>query len=261
MPASEPTANLEQARRHIAAQVRRLRLDRRWTQAELARKIGLSQARLSEVERGDGSFSAEQLLEVLRLFNVTLDVFTDRSEREDELQNALARLGATHLRTVPGAVPSVRLAGIRAVVRETLLSPRDARLVLALAPVIVKNLDSLSLDVLHEDLLGVGYPARVPWLVENVHAALLLSRVDKGRAAAARWHRARTVLGDFIERHPAPDSGTSSRVDHFDQGVRSERTLAQVVERSSDISRKWGVVTELQPADFADALGAADVSG
>lgn len=119
----EQTTNLEQSRRRIAAQVRHLRTERRWTQAELAKGIGLSQARLSEVERGDGSFSAEQLLEILRLFNVTLDVFTERAAADDELQNALARLGATHLRTVPGALPSVRFGGARAVVREVLLSP------------------------------------------------------------------------------------------------------------------------------------------
>ncbi len=261
MRSVEPTSNLEQARRRIAAQVRHLRTERRWTQAELAKRIGLSQARLSEVERGDGSFSAEQLLEVLRLFNVTLDVFTVRAETDDELQNALARLGATHLRTVSDAVPSARFGGVRTVVRETLLSPRDARLVLALAPVVVENLDGLSLDVLHDELAGVGFPARLPWLIENVHAALMLNRAAPGRAAAARWHRARTVLGDFIARHPTPELSTPPRVDHFDPGVRSERTLAQVVASSSEISRRWGIVSELQPSDFADALRAAHVAG
>jgi transcriptional regulator with XRE-family HTH domain len=261
MRSVDPSSNLEQARRRIATQVRQLRTERRWTQGALAQKIGMSQARLSEVERGDGSFSAEQLLEVLRLFNVTLDVFTERGETDDELQNALARLGATHLRTVPEALPSARFGGVRAVVREILLSPRDARLVLALAPVVVDNVDSLSLDILHDELAGVGFPVRVPWLVENVHAALLLNGGAKGRAAAARWHRARTVLGDFLTRHPTPEPGTPVRVDHFDPGVRSEPTLAQVVEASSEISRRWGIISELQPADFADALRAAHVTG
>lgn len=198
---------------------------------------------------------------MLGLFNVTLDVFTERSEPDDELQNALARLGAAHLRTVPDAVPSARLTSVRAVVREALLSPRDARLVLALAPVVVGNLDALSLDVLHEELVGVGFPARVPWLVDNVHAALVRNKVGPGRAAARRWHRARTVLGDFVARHPPPEPSTPARVDHFDLGVRSERTLAQVVASSSAISRRWGIVSELQPADFADALRAADDAG
>lgn len=123
---------------------------------------------------------------------------------------------------------------------------------------VLENLNSLSLDIVHDELVGVGFPARVPWLVENIHAALLLNKGGRSRAAARRWHRARTVLGDFIARHPAPEPSTPARVDHFEPGVRSERTLAQVVASSSEISRRWGVVSELQPADFAGALRAAD---
>ncbi len=67
------TTNLEKNRRKIVARVRELRLERRWTQEELAKKLGLSQARLSEIERGGGSFAAEQLVELLQLFNVPLE--------------------------------------------------------------------------------------------------------------------------------------------------------------------------------------------
>lgn len=261
MPKTVRASDLEKARQRVAARVRALRTERRWTQTELAKKLDLSQARLSEIERGGGSFTAEQLLEVLRLFNVTVDEFTVRSGVEDELQNALERLGALHLRAVPSALPSARLGGVRAAVRETLLSPRDSRLVLALAPVLVANVDTLSLDVLHDELTAVGFPVRVPWLVENVHAALFLNRVAPGRLAATRWHRARTVLGDFISRHPAPRSGAAPQVDHLDSSLRSERSLAQVLASASEISRRWGVVSELQPEHFADALRAADVAG
>lgn len=57
---------------------------------------------------------------------------------------------------------------MRAAVRETLLGPTDAHLLLALAPVLLANLDTLNLDVLHDELVAIGFPARVPWLVENV---------------------------------------------------------------------------------------------
>lgn len=256
-----PASDMDKARLRVVAKVRELRTERRWTQAELAAKLGLSQARLSEIERGGGSFTAEQFLEVLRLFNVNLDAFTAPQRVEDELQNALARLGAFHLREVSGALPSARVAGVRAAVRETLLAPTDARLLLALAPVLLANLAALNLDVLHDELGAVGFPARVPWLVENVHAALLLGGVARGRSAAARWHRSAAVLGDFVFRHPAPTSDSPRRVDHIDDGIRSERALAQVQAAASEISRKWGVVSDLQPADFADALQAAHAAG
>lgn len=255
------TSDLDNTRLRIVAKVRELRTERRWTQADLAAKLGLSQARLSEIERGGGSFTAEQFLEVLRLFNVNVDAFTAPQQVEYELQNALARLGAFHLREVSGALPSARVAGVRAAVRETLLAPTDARLLLALGPVLIANLAALNLDVLDDELRAFGFPARVPWLVENVHTALLLGGVAQGRPAAAQWHRSLAVLGDFVSRHPAPAIDAPRHLDHVDAGVRSERALAQVLAGASDISRKWGVVSDLQPADFADALRAADVAG
>jgi transcriptional regulator with XRE-family HTH domain len=51
---------LKKSRAWIARNVRELRKERRWTQAELAKRLDLSQARLSEIEGGDGSFTAEQ---------------------------------------------------------------------------------------------------------------------------------------------------------------------------------------------------------
>jgi transcriptional regulator with XRE-family HTH domain len=254
----QPTPpNLDKTRRHIVSRVRELRLERRWTQGALARKLGLSQARLSEVERGDGSLTAEQLVEVLRLFNLRLEDLVGAPPVEDELQSSLARLGALHLREVSSVLPSERVASVRAALRETLLAPRDARLLLALAPVLVANIDGLNLHVLHDEISRLGFPARVPWLVDNIRAALDLH--PSGRARAG-WRRATTVLSDFLARHPPP-SEAASRPDHIDGAVRSARTLAQVREGSSAISQRWGVLSELQPSDFADALAAADAAG
>ena len=60
--------SLDKDRRRIAAKVRELRQSRNWTQAELSKRLQLSQSRLSEIERGAGSFTAEQFLLLLRLF-------------------------------------------------------------------------------------------------------------------------------------------------------------------------------------------------
>lgn len=254
MARQSPSSNLERIRTRIVARVRELRTERRWTQAELAVKLGLSQARLSEIERGGGSLSAEQLVEVLRLFNVSLDDIIGPQPVETEIQNALARLGALHLREAPTALPSARIGSARTAIREALVAPRDARLILALAPVMVANLDGLNLDVLHDELRELGFPARVPWLVDNVRAALSLAEARPGRAAA--WRRAKVVLGDFAARQPPP---AGARVDHLDPGLRSAASLAQARAAASEISRRWGVISELQPEDFAQALEAAHV--
>lgn len=250
-------ANLEKTRRRIAERIRQQRVQRRWTQRELAERIGLSQARLSELERGAGSFSAEQFVEILRLFNLRLEDLVGLQPVEDELQNALTRLGALHLREVNAVLPSERVASVRAAVRETLIAPRDTRLLLALAPVVVANVDLLNLDVLHDELRQLGFPVRVPWLVDNVCTALDLASPVK---APPGWRRAATVLGDFLARHPPPGDG-ASHPDYIDDAVRSTRTLAQVRGNSSAISKRWAVISELQASDFADALRAAHAAG
>ena len=65
----------EQHRSKIARKVKTLREEKRWTQAELSGRLGLSQSRLSEIERGQGSFTAEQFLTILKLFNVPVTHF------------------------------------------------------------------------------------------------------------------------------------------------------------------------------------------
>lgn len=121
------------ARELIARKVRRLRTERHWTQAELSRQLGLSQSRLSEIEGGQGSFTAEQFLTILRLFNVSVTHFVAAPRRDVELQNALARLGAVHLQESDDVLPSELLDEVGTVVREVLFAPDLPRHVTSLA--------------------------------------------------------------------------------------------------------------------------------
>src|SRR5262245_3590350 len=88
---SDNYLQLKENKTRIAGRVRALRKDRRWTQAELAEHLHLSQNRLSEIERGGGSFTAEQFLAILKLFNIPVTHFAAARRRDMELQNALAR--------------------------------------------------------------------------------------------------------------------------------------------------------------------------
>ena len=60
------TKDADKIRLEIVEKIRRLRQKNHWTQVRLARLLGLSQNRLSEIERGHGSFSAEQFLLILK---------------------------------------------------------------------------------------------------------------------------------------------------------------------------------------------------
>jgi transcriptional regulator with XRE-family HTH domain len=250
-------------RAHIAKVVRTLRRERAWTQAELAGKLGLSQSRLSEIESGAGSFTAEQFLLILRLFNVTTSHFTGAgSDRALQLQNALARLGAHHLQESTEVPPSEELDDAMDVVRNTLVQG-DPRLTTALASVLVSNIDRVSLGKLYLDLGKVGAERRLGWVCENTAAAVTIAlRGESPRAWAQRARRAAAVLGSFLESVPS-DVGTASTgaiPDALDPSIRSKKTLAEIREASSAISRKWGIVSSLTVQDFAQSLRAARVA-
>lgn len=249
----------------MAGKVRELRTERRFTQSELAERLGLSQGRLSEIERGDGSFTAEQFLLMLKLFNVTASHFSPpEHDHEAQLQNALARLGALHLHESAEVLPSERLEEVSDVVREALLAEAPRHLT-ALAPVIVRNMDRLSLRRLYAELAKGGLERRFAWVTENIAEAVgrELSR-PLPRPLAQRYKRAAVVLSmfnDFVTSHAQDASQTERAVslDLLDPTIGSLKTSREVAKMSSVISKRWGIVTDLKPDDFVDALRAAHV--
>jgi transcriptional regulator with XRE-family HTH domain len=247
----------------IGRDVRALRRERAWTQSDLARKLGLSQSRLSEIEGGGGSFTAEQFLRILALFNVTTSRFTGGGvDREAQLQNALARLGAHHLQEQSDLVPTEDLDEPAEVVREILLNG-ESRFLTALAPVLVSNIDGINLPKLYLDLGKVGLERRLGWICENTLAALRLALKDESsRSWAQRARRAEVVLSAFLDATPSlgPLRGEPTRLDTLDRSIRSKKTLEQVKGALSDISRTWAIVSALTVADFAESLRAARVS-
>jgi transcriptional regulator with XRE-family HTH domain len=259
MPSSD--AALEQTnRRKLADSVRVLRRERHWTQAELAGRLHLSQSRLSEIERGGGSFTAEQFLTILKLFNVPVSRFVGGvRDRDADLQNALARIGASQLRESSDVLPSEALDQAQRALREAIVQGTP-RFITALAPVLVHNIDRLNLTKLHLDLADAGLERRLAWVAENTLDAIRKELADSpDRAWAQRLRRADLVLDVFLES-PAvarsAQSGASLGIDILDTTIRSRQTLEEVRASSSSISKKWGIVTQLQPEDFLQALRA-----
>lgn len=252
--------NAETSKIMIARKVRELRKGRRWTQAELAERLGLSQSRLSEVERGSGSFTAEQFLVILKIFNVSVTHFVSERKPESELQNALARLGAQHLRESPDVLPSALLEQVADVVREVLVSAESSRHVTSLAPVVVHNINRLNLRKLRLRLSDVGAERRLGWLLANTLEAVqreLLEGVSRSHGSSYR--RAKVILGALLDTwHEHSRSG--EELDVLDADILSAKTLSEVRAASSPISRHWGIVTALQPEDFAAALRASRAS-
>lgn len=249
-------------RRSIGDGIRSLRTSRRWTQAELAKKLGVSQAQLSQVERGASSLTAEQFLAVLRLFNVPLSTFDPRAkaDRYAQLQNALARLGAADLHESEDVLPSRELEEVNDAVLQT-LTAGTPRLLTALAPVLVRNVDHVDLPGIHATLRRVGLERRLGWLIENVVEALGQDLTSKRSSPwVRRDRRASLLLHEFLESkmgHPPSDPAAA---DVLDRAIRSKGTLDLVEASRSAISRRWGIITRLQPQDFLQALRSARVA-
>jgi transcriptional regulator with XRE-family HTH domain len=244
------------SRKRIGNVVRALRRGRARTQAELAKKLRTSQARLSQIESGGGSFSAEQLLHILKLFNITPATFADdSSDRRAQLQNALARLGAHHLQENGQILPGTGADDVITTVVEA-LSVGESRLTTALAPVLVENIDRVPLSKLHLELSRAGFDRRLPWLCENVVRAIdsgLKAALPRVWANAAR--RTDLVMTLFLDA-AAPPTGQPAW-DVLDTGIRSKKTADDVQRTASDLSKKWRILSSLKPEDFAGALRAA----
>ncbi|MEQ1737744.1 MAG: hypothetical protein ABL886_15225, partial [Rhodoglobus sp.] len=155
-------------------------------------------------------------------------------------------------------LPSERVEHVNDVVREALLS-REPRLVTALAPVLVRNADHVSLHAIDDRLTEAGLAARLPWLVDNTLDALrseLAAPLD--RPSAQAYRRATVVLDSYRER-VASRADRIDTLDVLDAHVRTKKSVDELRAKRSPISHRWGIVSNLQPADFAVALRSARV--
>ena len=257
MISSSTPLDLDATRRVIVRKLREVRLARGWSQTELAERLGLSQARLSVIERGGGTISAEQFVALLALTNLPIEAFLPRQNPEDEIQNALARLGALQLRELDDVVPTDRYQRVEDAVVETLAAPRSSRFILALAPVVVWNADHLSLDQVNERLSRIGLAGRLGWLVEALEHALPLAAIAKGSEWWKRRRRAELVLAEFRARPGAvrpPAEWPEAPTDHLDPQLRSMKSLYIEWHNSDALAKRWGIATDLGASDFARAV-------
>ena len=216
--------------------------------------LHLSQTRLSFVERGTASLTAEQFLEFLKIFNVPVTDFLEvpPDDRLQEIQNVLVRHGARHLRVSDRILASTDLAHVHAVIVEALVSG-SPRLLTALAPVLLQNANVLNLVKLAADAHAVGVRRRLYWVIENTIEAIErltaspTSRLSRGHRVASR--RLQTAMR-FAEGYEQVEPS----FDLLDPSIASKRSADDVRHESSDISKRWRIISSLQPDDFAAAL-------
>jgi transcriptional regulator with XRE-family HTH domain len=247
--------------RQIGAHLRQLRLARGWSQVELSRRLRLSQSRLSGIERGRLSLTAEEFLEVLRMFNVPATDFVNAPRANAaQLQNALERLGATHLRESPDVLPSELVKDAGNLIREVLTAADSPRHITALAPVLVRQAERINFAMLRSQLNELGLRTRLGWLVDNTVEAARYELIHQPmhKEWSSIYRRAVLLLEEaFSHGRARPRRATAPDV--LDRAVRSSKTLRQLEQEASTISRRWNIVTAIQVGDFVDALRASRV--
>jgi transcriptional regulator with XRE-family HTH domain len=242
------------SRARIGRTLRKLRESRQWSQAELARRLRVSQPQLSLVERGTASLTAEQFLEILKLFNASATEFAAPIRDSDELdvQNALARHGGRHLRVSGRVVPSEYLAQVHATIIEA-LATGSPRLLTALAPVLVRNADRINFAKMTSDAHARGLLHRFYWAIENTIAAIEAD-ANAWPNDDVRFQRLASRRLKAAMRFAVGYDSTLEGGDLLDPTIRSDQTALEVEAASSPISKRWHIVTSLQPKDFAEAL-------
>ena len=249
------------ARKEIGLKLKALREARRFSQAALSERLEISQAGLSKIERGASSLNAEDLLQVLRIFNVPVSYFYPDQEaraHEDILQNALSRLGATEL-YVNASLPSENLEQANQVIREVLVDGRNPRHITALAPVIVAQIHQVHLPRLWAEFIQLGLSQRLGWVLENTLEALRQIPRPADLATFRRYREAETALQQFLDGIQATAKPTYDTPPWDVLGVSapSTRSRAELQKQSSPLSTKWNILSPFQVQDFVNVLKAS----
>jgi transcriptional regulator with XRE-family HTH domain len=248
----------------IGEKVRDLRKARHLSQLRLAALLGISQGYLSKLESGNASFSARQLLFILKYFNVPIDFFApQKSGVGSQIQNALAREGANHLIEDEAILPSDRLKTAVKAIREALVSADSSRQLTAIAPVLVVHAGQINLSRLRNEFRELGLENRFNWAIESTLEAI---KSEGSHVLPREWRlkyrRAALIIDSYFATSFGAhgvgyDAEAATPADVLDAGITSPETLREVSANLSPIARKWRVITTIELDDFIRALRAA----
>jgi len=116
------------------------------------------------------------------------------------------------------------------------------------------------LNAVRAKLAAIGLQRRLDWLIDNTCQAIKEElRSAPPRAWAQRYRRAELVFETALDfaKQSSPSQNAPPHI--LDGNVRSKASLQELLDSSSDVSRRWRVATALQPHDFTTALRAARV--
>lgn len=70
--------NIERVQKQIGKNIKKLRLERNYTQLDLAKKLGITDVAISQLERGKSSFNLNRIIQLCKVFEITVyHIFKD----------------------------------------------------------------------------------------------------------------------------------------------------------------------------------------
>ena len=249
-------------RAFIGKRLRDLRKSRGLSQGDIGKTLGIPQTTLSEIELGKASLTAEQLILVLKAFNVPVSHF-DQSPGEvsGTIQKALVSHGASHLVDDHNLLPSESLVRVDAAIREALVAGESARELAALAPIIIGHVGQINFHRLYAQFKDYNLETRYGWLLDNVLEAIKATLENKPlRKQALALAKAANVLQDHQNRvFPNGVPTGSLHVDYLGTPVLSPKTKTEIDRNRSQVSQKWNILTTIPVEDFVKAIQEAHV--
>ena len=249
---------LETLKKNIASAVKKSRKERRLTQGELAKLLGITQAWYSQLENGLGSFTAEQLIVLSERLNIPISSLGKKNGADtfqDKLQKELVRLGASNLYENVEVLPSEKLASINNVIVETLVSAESSRQILALVPVIIKNSNTINVRTILNATNSLGLGNRLGWIFDGITAALKDELSHYQPRSKTRLFRKLLVELQQINAYIHLLQGARDfPEDILDGTISSEATLNQVTNSRDELAKKWKIVTRITLQDFQKAV-------
>lgn len=247
--------------------LRKVRKQKALTQRALGDLLAISQGQLSLIELGKGSLSAEQLIALILKFNLSLDDFLPvaRLNRwEAELQNALAHFGARQIVSIPDVPVSSKYQDVDQVILDVLISGVSERYILALAPVVIRQIRLVILKSLFKRFQELSLENRLLWFWDCLHAALSKRLGDSGLSASEIEIYKRAKLLVDVEQVSFLNKFFRRGKNAFDEDflIRGTPLIAagRLRKESDRFAKKWRVLTDIKAEDFYQSLVEADTN-
>ena len=210
-----------------------------WTQAQMAARLGVTQAYLSLMERGKRRISDRVVREATRRLRLPATLIQlpdltsiDASVTEPWLEQGLSRLGYPGFayRKKPGA----RRNPVELLLRALALDDLDPRLAEAL-PWLLLEFDELDFKLLADQ-------ARMRNLQNRLGFVVALARQVAERSLQQYRHR----LGDLRQFEASLEPSRLAREDTFGREETNERMRAWLRDNRSEAADHWNILSDLK---------------